>query len=275
MSLVRNYSMKDIFQFVRLSVVGIVCVLAFASPLHAEVFQYFDDEGTLIVTDNPFGIKRPKASQPLKTYKPKKDQQVALDLLQDVQYDYYPVFGNSFPEAVGSVQANGPYDAGDGRRYAGQTRWTSGWSYSFKTSYRREGDQLRASVTIRDVSFRSDIAVLLPMLSPDSALAYHDLQKWQGFMSALLEHEHDHVRIVRDPAVRAEALKKIEGIRELLVPAEPGVDPESSIRQAVETETARAGYELIRTIKARNDEYDRLTEHGTRPEMKTVFFGGL
>jgi hypothetical protein len=92
-------------------------------------------------------------------------------------------------------------------------------------------------------------------------------------MSRLLEHEHDHVRIVRDTFPRDEAVSKVLAIREILVRAEPGVDPDSLIRQAVETETARIGHELVRTVKAKNDEYDRLTEHGLRPEMKSVFFG--
>jgi predicted secreted Zn-dependent protease len=267
--------MKNISQLVRLFVAGTVCIvaLAFTTPLHAEVFQYFDDEGTLIITDNPFGLKRPKAAQPLKTYKPKKDQQVNLNLLGDVHYDYYPVFGRSFGEVIDSVQANGPYDSGDNRRYAGQTRWATGWSYSFDSSYKQDGGHLRAAVTIRDIQFRSDIVVLLPMLSPDSELGHHDLQQWQGFMARLLEHEHDHVRIVRESFSRDEAAKKVLSIREVVVRAEPGVDPDSLVQQAVETETARIGHELVRTVKAKNDEYDRLTEHGLRPEMKPVFFG--
>lgn len=264
--------MNNIVSTVWLFLASII-MLVVAAPLHAEVFQYFDDEGTLVVTDNPFGLKRPRSAQPLKTYKPKKDQQISLNLLGEVDYDYYPVFGRSFGEVINSVQANGPYDTGDARRYAGQTKWTTGWSYSFDSSYTRDGGNLRAAVTIRDIRFRSDIAVLLPMLSPDSELGYHDLQQWQEFMARLLEHEHDHVRIVRDPFPRDEAVNKVLAIREILVRAEPGVDPDSLVRQAVETGTARIGHELVRMVKAKNDEYDRLTEHGLRPEMKSVFFG--
>jgi hypothetical protein len=111
------------------------------------------------------------------------------------------------------------------------------------------------------------------MLSPDAELGHHDLQQWQEFMTRLLEHEHDHVRIVRESFLRDEAVRKVLAIREVLVYAEPGVDPDSQIRQAVETETAKIGHELVKTVKAKNDEYDRLTEHGLRPEMKAVFFG--
>ncbi len=253
--------------------IACVVVLVFTTPLHAEVFQYFDDEGTLIVTDNPFGLKRPRAAQPLQTYRPKKDQRVNLSLLGGVRYDYYPVYGRSFGEVLASVQANGPYDSGDSRRYAGETRWTTGWSYSFDSSYTRDGSQLRGAVTVRDIQFRSDIVVLLPMLSPDSELGFHDLQQWQSFMTGLLEHEHDHVRIVRESFHRDEAARRMSELREVQVPVEPGVDPESLIQGAVETETARIGHELVRTVKAKNDEYDRLTEHGLKPEMKTVFFG--
>ncbi|MDA8082678.1 MAG: DUF922 domain-containing protein [Nitrospiraceae bacterium] len=258
---------------------GISCivfflVLAYAASLHAEVFQYFDDEGTLIVTDNPYGVKRPRASRPLNTYTPKPDQQVRLDLLSDVEYDYYPVYGRNFAEVVRSVDANGPYDEGDGRRYAGQTRWTAGWSYSFASSYRQEGGFLRAEVGIRDMQFKSNISVLLPMLSPETTLPPQDFQQWQYYMTRLLAHEHDHVRIIRDTAFREEAQQKFSAIREVVVPADPGVDPDALIRQAVEARTARIGHELIIEIKNRNDEYDRMTDHGARPEMRAAFFGG-
>lgn len=263
--------MKNIYPGVWLFL-ACIAILVFAPPLYAEVFQYFDDEGTLIVTDNPFGLKRPRAAQPLKTYKPKQDQQVALRLLDDVQYDYYPVFGRSFGEVINSIQANGPYDTGDNRRYAGQTRWATGWSYAFGSTYTKERDVYRAVVTVSDIQYRSDIVVLLPMLSPDAELGHHDLQQWQGFMTKLVEHEHDHVKIVREPLPREEAIKKVLALRELLVPAEPGVAPDSLIQQAVENATARIGHEMLRTVKAKNDEYDRLTEHGLKPEMKAVFF---
>jgi len=251
----------------------LLVLLAFCTPVQAEVYQYFDDQGTLIVTDNPYGIKRPKSSQPLQSYKPAPNQQVSLVLLDDVQYDYYPVFGGSFHDVVAYINANAPFDPVANMRFAGQTRWATGWKYSFGYSYSREGGDLRAKVDIRDIQIKSDISVLLPMLSPDSVLGHHDLQLWQKFTGEILEHEHDHVKIVRDGHYRDEALRRISAIRELLVPAVPGESPDSQIQGAVEAETARIGHELIKTIKARNEEYDRLTGHGAKPEMRAVFFG--
>ena len=34
------------------------------------------------------------------------------------------------------------------------------------------------------------------------------------------------------------------------------------------------GHNLMKEIKMRNDEYDRVTEHGLKPEMRDVFSAG-
>ncbi|MHB8881447.1 MAG: DUF922 domain-containing protein [Thermodesulfovibrionales bacterium] len=258
-------------------VFALLLLMLLPASSRAEVFQYFDDQGTRIVTDNPYGVKRPRPRQDpvpaVHARGPNLSPAYIPEYINDTSYDYYPVSGGSFQEVVESAMAQGPLDQLDGKRYPGQTRWSLGWAYKFEASHKREGAYLHAFIRIYDFAFRSDIAVLLPRLAPESRLPGHDLMLWDNFVKGLLDHENDHVRITRDPSYQAEALRKISAVRELFIPYDPLPDPQTLVKDAVEAETARIGYALIRTIKAKNDDYDRVTEHGLRPELKAVFFG--
>ncbi|MBI5101679.1 MAG: DUF922 domain-containing protein [Nitrospirae bacterium] len=264
----------------------LVTFLTLNTSARAEVYQYFNDEGTLIVTDNPYNIKKPKARpaprqesrhvhrQDQAPVVQPKQQVFSPNYIDDVTYEYYPVSGRNFMEVMESTRANGPFDYSDNRRYAGQTRWTVGWSYKFGSTYNREGGYLRAAVNIYDFDFRTDISVLMPALAPESTLTDSEVALWGSFMNGLLEHENDHVKITTDPGYRAEALRMISDIKEVLVPFDPSYDVNSLIRSAVEAETAKVGHSLIKNIKSRNEEYDRVTEHGIKHEMRAAFFGG-
>ena len=245
-----------------------VFLILFAYPAHATVYQYFDEEGTLIVTDNPYRIKRPKPTPDT------KGGSLKLGYREDVGYDYYPVYGSNIREVMASANMNGPFDARENRRFTGQTKWNTGWSYRMNSSYSIAGPEVHVAVEIYDLEFRSDITVLLPMLSESSALGPHDLKIWEDFMQGLLEHEHDHVRIVRDPAYRDGALKKISGIKEFVLPYDPRVETGEAVKGAVEAMTARIGHDMIKEIKRSNDDYDRLTDHGLKPELRQAFFSG-
>lgn len=246
-----------------------VLIVIFSGEVSAQVYQYFDQEGTLIVTDNPFGIKKKKQSVP---YVPPKN--IAVNLRNDVSYDYYSVYGRNFEELVSSTQANGPWDAREGKRYSAQTRWNVGWAYRFDSSYRIDGVTVSVAVNVTDIDFRSDIVVLLPSFENYAALDHHDLKLWEKHLKGLLDHEHDHVNIVKAPVFWDDAFRGISGIRDLTFHYYDGMNIEAAIKNAVEYETARIGHDLIKRIATENDEYDRLTEHGMKPEMRKVFFGG-
>ena len=242
-------------------------IILSACPVYAQIYQYFDEEGTLIVTDNPYGTRKQK---------PKPDnvyQEIRLPYRKDVSYDFYPVTGKNIQELMTSTQMNGPYDAADRKKYAAQTRWNTGWSYKYHSSYTVERPYVYVSLNIFDIEFMSDISILLPAMPEGTALNYHDMTFWEHFVVKLLDHEHDHVKIVQDPFYREEAAKKITAIRQLTLPYNPLADLDTLIKDAVEAETARIGHDFIKTIKRENDEYDRLTDHGLKPEMRTVFFG--
>lgn len=244
----------------------LVASLVFVSPVDATVYQYFDEEGTLIVTDNPYGIKRARPRSDFKF------NNINLNYRNDVSYDYYPVFGKNIQEALAYTNMNGPFDSIEKKNYAAQTKWNLGWSYKIDSSYRIEGPQVYVSLNLFDIELRSDIMVLLPMLAENMALNYHEQKLWENFMQGLLEHEHDHVKITKDALYWDDALKKISAIKELTLNYDPRSNLNAVIKDAVEAETLKIGHDLIMTLKARNDEYDRLTEHGLKPEMRPVFF---
>jgi predicted secreted Zn-dependent protease len=244
----------------------------------AEVYQFFDDEGTLIVTNIPPGAKRPVPA-PGETHGQETAQKpgnqypdIRLDFSDDVYYDYYPVAAHTFQEAVMGTNMNGPFETRENKRYAAQTKWKIGWSYKLRSTYRIERPYVYVSPEIYDVRFSSDITVLLPVLTEDSSLSAHDRVLWEKFVQGLLSHEHDHVALIKDASFRQEAMRKMAALREITLGYDPAAVIEDAIRGAVEAQTAKIGHDLISEIKARNDEYDRLTEHGLKPEMRQVFF---
>ncbi len=242
-------------------------------PADAEVFRYFDEEGTLIVTDDPFGTKKRERPQ----YHQKQDtkREVRLNFREDVDYEFYEVSGNSVHDAMAATDRLGPMDARENRHYAGQTRWNFGLSYNMDFSYRRADGLIVASVQISDIDFRSDITVILPSLAENSRFAAPEFRVWEEFLQHLAAHEHDHVRIIREPRFRQEIIDGISGIRELTLPDLPGENAESAVKNAIESEIGAAAHAVMRKIKQKNDEYDTLTDHGRKPELRNAFFQRL
>lgn len=249
----------------------------FSSIAFAEVFQYFDEDGTIIITDNPFRTKKKKPHIHTDTSKeiiPPEiiAKELKSSLIEDVLYDYYPVNAKNYHDAVNSTSLNGPYDEKENKNYAGQTTWNLGLSYKYDYSYQIAGSQVNIFTNIYDVEFKSYISVLLPSLSENSTLSDHDMVQWNSFLKGLLDHEHDHVKIVREQSFREEALQRISTLKEFTFNYGPASNLDELIRNTVETETSKIGCDMSKKIKKLNDEYDRLTDHGLKPEMKDVFF---
>lgn len=244
-----------------------LCLLA-ASPSPAEVFQFFDEEGTLIITDNPYGRRKQaySALPPASTrISPSLGARPEAAIMEDVRYEYYGVSGGDFSEVLSSAFRNGPLDEKQGRRFPAQTRWNLGWSYDFEYSYRKNGRNLLVSVNVKDIKYISDITVILPALSETRALGPEQQRHWEDFLGGLIEHEHEHVRIIKDSSGWSGALGRIYGIKELVVPFDPSSDTDAEIRRTIEAETENIGRDLAEDIKHRNDEFDRLTKHGLTP----------
>ncbi len=239
----------------------------------AEVFRYFDEEGTLIVTDNPFGTK--KRERPEYHKKQTGNNKVQINLREDVSYEFYEVSGKTSHDAVAAADRLGPFDQRENRHYAGQTRWNFGLSYSINFNYSVQGEMIVASVQISNIDFSSDITVTLPALSGNSSLEPPDSYVWEGFLRKLAEHEHDHVRIIREPRFRQEVISGISGIRELTLPLQDDEGAEVMVKSVIESKIGALAHNTITKIKQKNDEYDSLTDHGRKSELRNVFFQNL
>jgi predicted secreted Zn-dependent protease len=247
--------------------------LMIVQPAHAEIFQYFDEEGTRIVTDDPFGTK--KRDRPQYHKKQNRSNNVTLDFREGVAYEFYEVSGNTIHDAISATDRVGPFDARDGRHYAGQTQWNFGLSYSMDFRYSLESDVINASVQIGNIDFRSDITVILPSLAENSRFESAEFKAWEEFLRQLAEHENDHVRIIREPRFRQEVISGVSGIRELSLPYQADENIEAMVKGAVESRVGAVAHTIMREIKQKNDEYDNLTDHGRKPELRNSFFQRL
>ena len=247
---------------------AVLLMLLYAPQAYAVVYQYFDEEGTLIVTDNPHrsGYSRGPSRASAAT--------VRSEAHDCITYEYYAVWGRTFSELAAATAQRGPFDYSEGKAYPAQTRWNAGWTYKFTSSHRPDGKYLRASVQIHDIALTSNISVVLPSLGDGIVLKGEERSQWDDFIAVLREHEADHVAIIRDSAFQDEAIRRMEAISEVVVANDPSMDPRDLIQRAVEEETARVGHEVIRKIKARNDDYDRVTQHGVRHDLRAAFFKG-
>jgi len=251
-------------------------VLSQAAP--AQLYQYFDEEGTRIVTDDPYGTKKKTPHQYREHPKQRQDvpqQGIRLNFRDDVSYNFYPVTGRSLPELVAATDSLGPFDAKEGRRYAAQTQWRYGLAYQLDFSYQRQGNLVTAQVNVHDIDFRPEITILLPELSDTRLLSAHELKLWEHYVQRILVHEHDHVRIVQDQRFRQEIVDGIAGIRELTFSAADEGRQDEAVRRAADSRITNVVHEHVRTIKQLNEAYDDVTDHGRKPEMRATFFQGL
>jgi len=236
-------------------------------PVNADVFQYFDQDGTLIITDTPHPADRPRV------LRDRASKGIKAEYKEGVYYEYYPVTGSNFQELMQYTSMNGPFDDREGRRFPAVTRWKFGWSYKFDYSYKTEEALIHAAVNISSVDFQSDITVVLPMIAENTVLNSNDLNAWNSYVQQLLAHEQDHVKIITDSTYKDKASKAISGLKAIDIPHEQGSDIDELVKKAVEAETGKIGHDILKEIKRRNDEYDRITEHGLKPKMREVFFG--
>ncbi len=240
-------------------------LLTLAAAAEAVVYQYFDEEGTLIITDNPYGVRKPR--QPVD-----RARHPDLTFRDDVSYEYYPVQGTNLSDVMADIRNQGMLRSEHGAPFAAETRWNIGWSYDYQSSFAVETDRIVATVQITNVRFDSRITVLLPNLLDGPAFSNIEAEHWERFLGDLLEHEHDHVRIILHPRYRDEALSRMNTIRTLTLPHIQGINIDAEIRRVVEDETAEIGHAMIRTIREKNDEYDRLTDHGLKHHLRQTFF---
>ena len=256
----------------------LLVVLWLAAPAAATVYQYFDEDGTMVVYSTPEG----EARRPAPDARPQGDRkpisrraqvlQEAPELFRDIAYEYYQVAGNTYGQMVEATRRAGPVDTGTGEVYPAQTSWKMGLSYEMDYTYEGGKDELHVSLHLSNIKVWADIVVLLPEPMAPLALAPADASHWEKFMSGLIEHEHDHVRLVQDSFKWDAAAERLGALTEITIPHSTGSDPGLAVTRAVRARTSAIGQDLAEAISQRNEEYDRLTEHGLKPEMRKAFF---
>lgn len=290
-----NRPIKILFQS---ALMVLLAAMAFSSMASAETYQFYDQDGTMIVTNRKSDLP---ASGPVKvlssynrptgrTASPPPDPTVTIigkagharpvapapePLVELVKFTYYDVCGKTADEALSKTLQQGPYDSGDGRRYPGQTKWTMGWGYRLTYNARPEASagNVRVLADVHDVDVFSDVEVTLPRLAPGCRLPDSERKEWDRVIGVLRNHEMDHVSLVLDHGSLEAMANGIAGAREYVMSATGNLD--EAVRKAVERDTHNAGAPWLKRIRELNDEYDRITDHGIRNEQRDAFFDSL
>ncbi len=245
----------------------VLLIILFAGSAYPEISQYFYQEGNLSLsrrkkgTELIFKVRRYSIPE-------------GIELKKDIRYEFYPVFGRTFSEIVRSAEENGPFDKKENRRYLSKFDWGIGWSYQYSYTYiiDNENNTVHVSVEIFDMKIEYDITITLPTLIDDTALNPVEKNLWKSYFLKLMEYEHDHAKIVKDDDLKNTVINNITDISYLIFDYKSNTDIEQKVVSFIKKETSEIGYEWLKQIKSRKDEYDSMTEQGKKPEMREAFF---
>lgn len=230
----------------------------------AELTQYFDSEGNL------------STSTPLKPVAAAEGYIIpqGLSFESGVDYNFYPVFGKTFSQLVQSAEENGPYDRTRKRRSPSTMNWRTGLRYSVEYDHQRdeESGSIHAAIELKEIDLSFFISVTLPALIDNASLNPAERHLWKDYVGRLLEHEHDHVIIIKDRESRSELVKKLSEINYLIIEHAADTDIDGLIMRYINTETARIAKSWIRQIRQRSEEYDRTTDYGRQHDRRKAFF---
>lgn len=267
----------------------------FPGSASSAVYQFYDSEGTLIITNKKGDLPLDGAYRVLSSRQAKPTGRKPLRALpstvrivsrpapefiadrgvEGVRFKYYEVCGRTAREAIHQSVERGPYDQREGRGYPGQTKWSLGWSYdySYEMSQDSQPGAVLARAEVYNVEVYADVEVLLPKLSSGCTLPPNEMAIWKRSMDSLRRHELDHVNLVMNQDALQGMADSIAGMRDYSFTHSGAI--ESDLRRAVQADTHDDGVPWIRWIKDLNDEYDRVTEHGLKPEYRDDFFKNL
>jgi predicted secreted Zn-dependent protease len=148
-----------------------------------------------------------------------------------LRIEYYEVSGRTAEEIRASIDRLRPADPNTGVRVDAFTSWYMHWNVPGSP----EG-VCRTELAVVTV----DVTVGLPRLADPGAVRPAVLQRWNRYLAALEAHEANHVRLAyegRDAVLRA-------------------------IRASDCANGPQAARAAMEEARRRNDEYDRLTQHG-------------
>ena len=248
---------------------SMVFVFLYCGISYPEISQHFDSFGNPISSDsNKISKDRPSG---------KTDRHSApegIELQQDIQYEFYLVFGKTFSEIVRSAEENSPADLKSKKRLPTRLEWSVGWSYKIdqSTEIDEADDTTHEEVEIYDVSIKYNIKITLPTLLDDTALNPSEKTLWKNYYRNLVEYEHDHARIIRDNEAREELLKKFSDLDYMIFDYPGEIDIEKAVEAFIKKETESIGSAWVRDLRKRIDAYDKATEYGLALQNRESFF---
>lgn len=146
---------------------------------------------------------------------------------------YYYIDGPSATVLAAQLDQNGPPE-GDGKRYAGKTRWDVQWKFRHQ--------QQGTVCSMKEVAVAVGVAQTLPRWRGEEKGAAASRARWTKFLEALQRHEDGH----KEHALTAG--KEIEAA--VLKPASNCED------------LGAAADAIVAKYQALDQEYDRKTDHG-------------
>jgi predicted secreted Zn-dependent protease len=225
-----------------------------AYPL--SISHYYDSNGATLAADRQ--RSRPKPSGETERYAVPE----GVELRPDISYEYYPVFGKSFSEAVRSAGENGPFINTLNRRATSKIDWSAG--FSFKYDYHYDIDEetrtAHATVEISDVAVKYGITITMPALLDDSALSPVEKKLWKNYFQRLLDGEYARVAVIEDPELRKKLEDDLKDLRGLAFDnVGKGENIEHSVEFSVKEESGKIGQGWIRKINEKLDEHNLKT----------------
>jgi predicted secreted Zn-dependent protease len=150
--------------------------------------------------------------------------------------NFYAVTGTTFREIRHSIAASRPWQDS----FDGDTRWTVSWRFSLR--------QGAGGCSPLGVTTETKITTTLPRWTPPTNATPELKQQWTRYFTNLAMHEAGHARI---------AIAAAAEVRQRL--GELGPQPDCEGMKRVINER---GDKVVDDYRAREREYDRVTNHG-------------
>jgi len=154
--------------------------------------------------------------------------------------NFYSVTGGSFREIRQSINQSRPWKD----PFDGITQWTVEWKFNFAPA--------RNGCACSGPSTSTRIITTMPRWTPPTGVPTEVIEQWTRFFVRLARHEAGHARI--GAAAAAAVRKAIE---------ETGPQPDCDALKKLVTENAERA---ITEYRRRDSNYDRITEHGAKPD---------
>ncbi len=188
-----------------------------------------------------------------------------IELHGDITYEYYPVFGKSFSEAVKSAEENGPLVRNKNVRSTSKFAWGLGFSFQYDYTFETDEDTrtVHATIDIPDVEMTYDIVITIPALLDDTELSPVEKKLWKNYLRRILEREYGRAAIVHDEELKKKAVEEIKGLKEVVFDYTNRRDIDAAVEFFLKEESAGIGRDLIKKINERLAEYDRKAAPGS------------